>query len=448
MIREHTAQPTHGIRVDRDKLCTRHRALTSPREGAEFSTQDRAEFNNQERTEFSNQIENQIHVKQYTQRRGVRVLIPKQSAGSKNVESNSSSREQTQHEQRIGTRSQTRLQTNERTLQSGDEEVKSGSESDESSSEDERTSSEDESEEGEAEKDKEQDRPDNSEKEEMDTSEVKGQDDDKSDGSSSSSDASDVEDDNQSDEEHGGDNEDHHSSDGDDNQDDDDDDRSMEEGDADDNNPDDAEDAMPPDLLEFSCAVGANTSQKMTTPLKPQHQDTGVDVFEFDPTDAVMTQINVKTERKIVIPRPFGIPQSQRKPKKPLSSKRKMVKDKHADDIIVPVGPQLLKFLNSHETLKDVCLSRGKRNIKRELVTVERDENAVTTGTWNRGQKVNERCRYDDHFVPTEKGRQLMEEVQKEKARNQFVVAWYLWCPGQGNCKRKCGGYGICARGE
>ena len=425
-MQERATQPTHELHVDRDKLCTRHRALTSPRKRVEFSAQDRAEFSNQEGTEFSNQGENQPHVIQYTQRRGVRVLIPKQSAVSKNVESNSSP-----HEQGIGTRSQAGLQASERTVQSGDEEMKSDSESDESSSEDEKSSSEDESEE-EAEKDEEQGRHDDSNKEEMDTlPEVKGQDNDKSDGSSSSSDASDL---TQSDE-------DHCSSDGDDYQDDDDRGEDEEEDEADDA-------IMPPDLLEFSCTVGANTSRKMTRPVKPQPQDSGVDVFEFDPTDAVLKQINIKTERKIVIPRPFGIPQSQRKPKKSLSSKRKMVKDKHADDIVVPVGPQLLKFLNSHETLKDVCLSRGKRNIKRELVTLERDENAVTKGTWNRGQKVNERCRYDDHFVPTEKGRKLIEEVRKEKARNQFVVAWYLWCPGQGNCKRKCGGYGNCVRGE
>ena len=185
-----------------------------------------------------------------------------------------------------------------------------------------------------------------------------------------------------------------------------------------------------------------------------QQQQEDVDVFEFDPADAILSlsnQVRIKQERKIVIPRPFGIPHHQRiKPKKVVIERPGSIRKAklRAEEISVPVGPKLLEFLNSHESIKDVCLCRGKRRIKEDLVTMVRDPSAVEKNTWNRGKKVNQRCRYDDHFVLTEKGQEMNNVPGIKGCKNPYVVSWYLWCSGQGNCKRKCGGYGECKHGK
>ncbi|XP_070569447.1 uncharacterized protein [Ptychodera flava] len=113
----------------------------------------------------------------------------------------------------------------------------------------------------------------------------------------------------------------------------------------------------------------------------------------------------------------------------------------------VTVGTPLKDFLTSHPSLKDVTLHRGKRDIKRDLVIMERHNTAVDKGSWQRGQHVHERNRYDDHFVATANGEKRIEEMRNKKKHDMYVVAWYLWCPGHGNCRRACGGYGQCVKG-
>ena len=218
--------------------------------------------------------------------------------------------------------------------------------------------------------------------------------------------------------------------------------------------PDDAVDAqdVPPTLIQFSNSVGLipvpNSDGQIVVDLPPVHSmivpKRPVDVFDFDPTDSAVDQINrkVKVERKIVIQRPFGFHQSKRKSKslsRPTPKRRRSLKPQ-IDEIVVPVGADLLRFLQTHEELKGVCLSRGKRNVKRNLVTMQRDKSFVLRGN---KETVKDKCRYDDHFVPTEEGK-LPNKIES----NEFVVAWYLWCPGKGNCKRKCGAYGMCMEGK
>jgi hypothetical protein len=38
--------------------------------------------------------------------------------------------------------------------------------------------------------------------------------------------------------------------------------------------------------------------------------------------------------------------------------------------------------------------------------------------------------------------------LDKKMIRDEYVVNWYLFCPGRGNCRRKCGGYGKCVDSE
>ena len=111
----------------------------------------------------------------------------------------------------------------------------------------------------------------------------------------------------------------------------------------------------------------------------------------------------------------------------------------------VATGKELKVFLANHPLLKGLYLNRGKRGLKRHLVSVRRDESAVDCISWKRGRNVLERNRYDDHFELTDKGEAKMSS---KCVRDEYVVNWYLWCPGHGNCYRKCGEYGGCVPGR
>ena len=112
------------------------------------------------------------------------------------------------------------------------------------------------------------------------------------------------------------------------------------------------------------------------------------------------------------------------------------------------MGQGLKQFLATHPLVKGLYLNRGKRDIKRNLVTLERHNKAVDKGSWQRGHLCHERNRLDDHFAPTVEGRTRVGLIEEKRIRDEYVVNWYLWCPGHGNCQRKCGGYGTCLPGE
>ncbi|XP_077864853.1 uncharacterized protein LOC144350647 [Saccoglossus kowalevskii] len=153
----------------------------------------------------------------------------------------------------------------------------------------------------------------------------------------------------------------------------------------------------------------------------------GDDVFEFNEPDTD-TGLNKKTNDKTKV-------------------SNKICWKSCKDFYTVPVGQLLKLFLTTHNLLKDISLYRGKREVKRQLVSVQRHEGAVDRGSWQRGKQTLERNRYDDQFVPTEEGQKKIEKIKNKCGRDQYVVAWYLWCPGHGNCKRACNGYGKCTEG-
>ncbi len=115
---------------------------------------------------------------------------------------------------------------------------------------------------------------------------------------------------------------------------------------------------------------------------------------------------------------------------------------------LVPVGIELKEFLKNHELFQRIYLNRGKRDIKKKLVTVARQPWAVDTGSWKRGSKCHERNRLDDMFSLTPEGERKAALIAERRCRDEYVVNWYLWCPGHGNCVRKCGGAGVCRPGE
>ncbi|GFS11897.1 gephyrin [Elysia marginata] len=66
---------------------------------------------------------------------------------------------------------------------------------------------------------------------------------------------------------------------------------------------------------------------------------------------------------------------------------------------------------------------------------------------WHRGKDLLERNSLEDYFILTDEGKLALDEVKAGRARDQYVVNWYMWCPGRTNCRRKCGGYGNCCQG-
>ncbi len=125
--------------------------------------------------------------------------------------------------------------------------------------------------------------------------------------------------------------------------------------------------------------------------------------------------------------------------------------NKHKDDgevEFVPVGRDLKVFLANHHLIKGLYLNRGKRQVKHNLVTLQRHNTAIDQGSWQRGKGCHARNRLDDMFVTSRLGKQKVKEILSKRTRDEYAVNWYLWCPGHGNCKRKCGGFGACIEGE
>ncbi|XP_064599685.1 LOW QUALITY PROTEIN: uncharacterized protein LOC135466213 [Liolophura sinensis] len=113
----------------------------------------------------------------------------------------------------------------------------------------------------------------------------------------------------------------------------------------------------------------------------------------------------------------------------------------------VEVGEKFKAYFQTHPAIRGIYLNKGKREVKRNLVVLSRADKAVDRGSWQRGKHVHERNRLDDHFQLTEEGKKKREMILKRLHRDEYAVNWYLFCPGHGNCRRKCGGYGKCVEG-
>lgn len=116
----------------------------------------------------------------------------------------------------------------------------------------------------------------------------------------------------------------------------------------------------------------------------------------------------------------------------------------------VEVGKSVHDFLKKHPLVQGIYLNKGKRAIKKNYVTMCRQKslNESARLTWKRGSNDQGRNRVDDYFEYTEEGRARKSKVDRKLVRDEYVVSWYMWCPGHGNCVRKCGGRGKCVPGK
>jgi len=120
-------------------------------------------------------------------------------------------------------------------------------------------------------------------------------------------------------------------------------------------------------------------------------------------------------------------------------------------DVVVcfaQVGRGAKLWTQEHPLIRGIYLNKGKREVKRHLVQMKRQPSAIDTGSYFRKGRINDKNRIDDYFEYTEVGEERRRQFEENVARDEYVVNWYMWCPGHGNCLRKCGGYGKCINGK
>jgi len=165
--------------------------------------------------------------------------------------------------------------------------------------------------------------------------------------------------------------------------------------------------------------------------------------------DLQVYDFNVEASKTSPFPLSINIRQKKRKSRKKMDLKGpKLHKTSSIGDVFsVDVGTALRAFFKVHDKVKGIHLNKGKRDIKKKLVVLKRQKDAVDKLTWSRSHHTLDRNRLDDSFEMTEDGRKKKEEIDRKNARDEYVVNWYMWCPGHGNCERKCGGIGTCKEG-
>ena len=136
------------------------------------------------------------------------------------------------------------------------------------------------------------------------------------------------------------------------------------------------------------------------------------------------------------------------KKKRKVKSTKALSHKKHESEVsFAQVGESAKIFVQKHPMLRGIYLNKGKREVKRNLIKLKRHQSAIDMGSYLRNGRVNDKNRIDDMFHYTEEGLKKKVEIDENNARDEYVVNWYMWCPGHGNCLRKCGGYGHCVEG-
>ncbi|XP_041352422.1 uncharacterized protein LOC121370940 isoform X1 [Gigantopelta aegis] len=173
-----------------------------------------------------------------------------------------------------------------------------------------------------------------------------------------------------------------------------------------------------------------------------QSQENGKDIYNFDDSPD-----NVDSDSKSRMISPVIDKVVKLNTSSPILKANIHKSSCQGEVIYVPVGTALKDFLKTHPLIRGIYLNKGKRDLKRELVALKRQDHAVDTGSWKRGRHIHERNRFDDSFEYTDAGRKKKSQLERKKMRDMYVVNWYVWCPGHGNCLRRCGVYGSCNAG-
>ena len=165
---------------------------------------------------------------------------------------------------------------------------------------------------------------------------------------------------------------------------------------------------------------------------------------EIQSLNSAADKVNVAHEKVV----PNENDTKETKSKRKVKSTKAVSHKKHESEVsFAQVGESAKIFLQKHPMLRGIYLNKGKREVKRNLIKLKRHQSAIDKGSYLRNGRVNDKNRIDDMFEYTEEGLKKKEEIDENNARDEYVVNWYMWCPGHGNCLRKCGGYGHCNQG-
>ena len=115
---------------------------------------------------------------------------------------------------------------------------------------------------------------------------------------------------------------------------------------------------------------------------------------------------------------------------------------------MVKVGASILDFFKKHSKIQGIYLNKGKRFVKKLFVTLQKHEESMEASSWHRKNHTMDRNHYDDKFELTEEGLAKQRNILARNCKDIVAVNWYLWCPGRGNCRRKCGGIAVCKPGK
>jgi hypothetical protein len=121
------------------------------------------------------------------------------------------------------------------------------------------------------------------------------------------------------------------------------------------------------------------------------------------------------------------------------------------NSVKVPFGRAAEWYISNHPLLKNRRLKSQSRLYTSELIkegyiTVQRVEGAVDFIEWStRNGKIKSTNRIDDVITLTQKGYELLEQINSKEKRDNLCWSWTMFCAGDGNaCQRVCGEIGKC----
>ncbi|XP_045171430.2 uncharacterized protein LOC123533700 isoform X2 [Mercenaria mercenaria] len=192
-------------------------------------------------------------------------------------------------------------------------------------------------------------------------------------------------------------------------------------------------DAVSKDSIETALSEDSDSAVKSL----PSQSEIKKDKVKFNLSRVISRSVSVNTDEDI----------DQNKSQNRVISKKAKIHSRDAEVCFAQVGRSAKIWMQEHPQIKGIYLNKGKREVKRNIVSLKRLPTAVDKGSYMRNGRINDKNRIDDGFVFTEEGQSRRDLFEEGKVRDEYVVNWYMWCPGHGNCKRKCGGFGKCEEG-
>ncbi|EXX63235.1 hypothetical protein RirG_154180 [Rhizophagus irregularis DAOM 197198w] len=124
------------------------------------------------------------------------------------------------------------------------------------------------------------------------------------------------------------------------------------------------------------------------------------------------------------------------------------------NSVNVPFGRTAEYYLKNHPLLKNIRLKSQSQKktpelVKEGIITIERVEGAVDFIEWRtKTGQTKSTNRIDDIVKLTEKGEELVKQIEAGVKKDKLCWSWVMYCAEDGNsCQYECGGIGKCIEG-